>query len=183
MNGFTWSKTPLKMLFILFIAGAINFGLILGIQMITNYRMEGPVDAAALARLDEQWNGCEILDHKQDTSRQNLYFYLVKQDDGSMHFVTLKKHYLFDRYRVLAKACQSVPENGEPLPLKAGTCQMEVTVDTNNRTGESYMKIDSTFMGQHAGQQFKNQMILSIAGLCILELTVWCLVFRKEEIA
>ena len=100
-----------------------------------------------------------------------------------MHFVTLKKHYLVDRYRVLTKACQSVPENGEPLHLKAGTCQMEVTVDVNNRTGESYMKIDSTFMRQHAGQQFKNQMILSIAGLYILELTVWCLVFRKEEIA
>lgn len=33
------------------------------------------------------------------------------------------------------------------------------------------------------GQQFQNQMIFGITGLCILELALWCLVFRKEEIA
>lgn len=31
MNGFGWSKTPLKLLIILFLAGSINFGLILGL--------------------------------------------------------------------------------------------------------------------------------------------------------
>lgn len=183
MNGFPWSKTPLKLLLILILAGAINFGLVLGIQMLVSYRIDSPVDASVLAQLDDHWNGCEILDHSQDTSRQNLHFYLVKKADGSMHFITLRKHYLVDRYRLMDKACQAIPDDGEALHLKAGTCWLEISVTVNNRTGDHYMNIDSTFMGQHAGQQFKNQMILAIAGLCALELAGWCLLFRKEEIA
>lgn len=183
MTSFPWSKTPLKMLLVIILAGAINFGLILGIQMLMNYRTEGPIDEAALERLDEQWQGCEILDHREDGTRQNLHFYLVRKIDGSLHFLTLRRHYLMERYKVMNKATMAVPEEGEPFRLKAGTCQLEVSVEVNNQTGEPYLQIDSTFMGQHAGQQFKNQMILSIAGLCILELAVWCLLFRKEEIA
>lgn len=81
------------------------------------------------------------------------------------------------------KATIEVPEDGEAFRLKAGTCQLEVSVEENNQTGEPCMKMDSTFMGKHAGQQYKNEMLLSITGLCILELAVWCLFFRKEEIA
>lgn len=183
MMNFFWSKTPLKMLLVILLAAAINFGLILGVQMLLSYRTEGPIDEAALERLDEQWQGCEILDHREDGTSQNLHFYLVRQSDESLHFVTLRRHYLVDRYKVMKKATVAVPEGGEAFRLKAGTCQLEVSVEENNQTGEPYMKIDSTFMGQHAGQQFKNQMILSITGLCILELAVWCLLFRKEEIA
>lgn len=183
MNGFAWSIAPLKMLLIIMLAGVINFCLILGTQMLLSYRTEGPIDAAALEQLDEQWQGCEILDHMQDPSRQNLHFFLVRTHDGSLHFITLRRHYLMERYKLMDKASTAVPESGEPFRLKAGTCQLEVSVETNNQTGEPCMKIDSTFMGHHAGQQFRNQMILSIAGLCILELAVWCLVFRKEEIA
>lgn len=181
--SFAWSKAPLKLLLVLFLAGAINFGLILGLQMLLSYRTEGPVNEAALERLDERWQGCEILDHRQDTSHQNLHFYLVRKDDGSLQFLTLRRHYLMERYKLMEKATMLVPESGELRNLKAGTCQLKVTVETNNQTGEPYMKIDSTFMGQNAGRQFKNQMLLSITGLYILELAVWCLIFRKEEIA
>ena len=182
MKGFAWSKTPLKLLLILIVAGAVNFGLIFGIQLITSYRLEGPVDEALLAGVDSRWENCEIQDHKE-IHHSNLHVYLVRLSDGSAEFVTLRKHYLIDRYRLMEKACQKAPVSGEAIWLKAGVSQFEVQV--SDKTFNGLMRLEShasTFV-QDAGQQFRNQMILSIAGLCILELAVWCLVFRKEEIA
>ena len=182
VKGFAWSQTPLKLLIILFLAGTINFGLIFGIQLAVSYRFAGPVDEALLARLDSRWEGCEIHDHKEIHST-NLHVYLVRLSDGSAKFVTLRKHYLVNRYRLMEKACQSAPESGEAIWLKAGVTQIEVSVSENTLDDRMRLESHSAAFIQDAGQQFRNQMILSITALCILELAVWCLVFRKEEIA
>lgn len=180
--SFAWSKTPLKLLLILILAAAVNFGLILGIQVVTNYRIEGPVDEELLSQLDSRWDGCEIQDHKE-IQNTNLHIYLIKLPDGSAQFVTLRKHYLLDRYRLMDKACQRAPENGEAVWLKAGVTQIEAGISDKTFNGLMRIKSDTVYSGQSARQQFKNQMLLSIAGLCILELAVWCLLFRREEIA
>ncbi len=182
MHGYIWSKTPLKLLLILFVAGAINFGLIFGIQLAVSYRFTGPVDEALLASVDSRWEGCQIHDQKE-IHHSNLHVYLVRLSDGSAEFVTLRKHYLVDRYRLIEKACQKAPESGEAIWLKAGVSQFEVQVSDQTFNGLMRLESHASAFVQHAGQQFRNQMILSIAGLCILELAVWCLVFRKEEIA
>lgn len=182
MNGFDWSKTPLKLLFILFLAGAINFGLVLGLQMAFRYRTAGPVEEATLAQMDEAYKDCEILDQRQ-ISGSNFYISLVKKPEGSLHLVTLQKHYLLDRYRLMAKACHNISQAGESINLKAGITQIQLSVEENNQTGELYIKPGGTGVINPPGQQFRNQMIFCITGLCILELAIWCLVFRKEEIA
>ena len=56
---------PVKLMLILILAFAINFGLILGIQTMFSYRAPGPVDEAALAGLDEQYDGCTIVSDKE----------------------------------------------------------------------------------------------------------------------
>ena len=74
MNGFAWSKTPLKLLIILLLAGAINFGLVLGLQMAFGFRASGPIDVSTLAQLDETYQGCEILDQRH-VSGSNFSFF------------------------------------------------------------------------------------------------------------
>ena len=182
MHGFGWSKTPLKLLIILFLAGSINFGLILGLQMAFSYTVKGPVDESKLAQMEEAWQDCELLDQRQ-ISGSNFYISLVKKADGSLHLVTLQKHYLLDRYRLMNKAYQSISQTGESINLKAGITQIQLSVEENNQTGQLYIKPEGTGVINPPGQQFRNQMIFSITGLYILELAVWCLVFRKEEIA
>ena len=182
MNGFAWSKAPLKLLIILFLAGAINFMFILGLQMVFSYRTAGPVEENTLVQLDESYQDCEILDQRQ-ISGSSFHIFLVIKADDTLQLVTFRKHYLLDRYRVMANACQSVSQIGESINLKAGITQIQISVQKNNQTGQLYIKPDRIGIVNPPGQQFRNQMIFSIAGLCILELAVWCLVFRKEEIA
>lgn len=182
MHSFAWSKTPLKMQLILILAGAINFGLILGLQMVFSYRTPGPVDETKLAQLEDVWQDCEILDQRQ-ISGSNFYICLVEKADGSLHLVTLQKHYLLDRYRLMPKACQSISQTGEIINLKAGITQIQLSVEENIQTGALYIHPEGIGVVNPPGQQFRNHMIFGIAGLYILELAIWCLVFRKEEIA
>lgn len=182
MNGFAWSKTPLKLLIILLLAGAINFGLVLGLQMTFGFRASGPIDVSTLAQLDETYQGCEILDQRQ-VSGSNFYIFLVRKQDDTLQLVTFRKHYLLDRYRLMDKACQSVSQATENITLKAGITQIQLSVMENNQTGGFYVRPEGTGVINPPGQQFRNQMLLSISGLYVLELALWCLLFRKEEIA
>lgn len=180
--NFAWSKTPLKLVLILILAAAINGSIILGLHAAVSYRMEMPVEEATLAQLDETWIDCEILD-RREISGTGFSILLVRKNDGTIHLITLQKHYLLDRCRIIKKACQSVPQTGEIINLKTGITQIQVSVQQNNQTGKLYLKPEGTGVGYSPKQQFRNQMILGITGLCILELAIWCLVFRKEEIA
>ncbi len=171
---------PLKMMLILILAFAINFGLILGIQTMLSYRAPGPVDEAALARLNEAYDGCSIVSDEEITY-ENLHIFLVKKADGSHHFVTLRKHFLLNRYQLLKGGCLPWPGGGEETTLKAGFTKLRVSVQKHESTAEPMIRLNSLSYGQSNIQ--KTQMLLCILGLCALELTVWCLVFRKEEIA
>lgn len=182
MNGFAWSKTPLKLLIILLLAGAINFVFILGLQITFSYRTAGSVEEATLAKLDETYQDCKILDQRQ-VSGSNFYIFLVKKQDDTLQLVTFRKHYLLDRYRLMDKACQSVSQATENITLKAGITQIQLSVMENNQAGGFYIWPEGTGVMNPPGQQFRNQMILSISGLYVLELALWCLLFRKEEIA
>lgn len=182
MNSAAWAKTPLKMLLILFLAYVLNSGLFVGIQMLYPYTASGPVDEALLSRLDEAWEGCQIQDYKE-IQQTNLHVYLIKLPDGSARFVTLLRHYLLDRYRLVKSACQAALDTHDPIWLKAGVTQIEVAVDGTNSYGLMQMKSDSVAFPQHARKQFLTHTLLFSTGLGILELAAWCLLFRKEEVA
>ena len=179
--SFAWSKTPLKMMLILILAFVINFGLILGIQALLSYRVSGPVDETTLAQLDKRYDGCTILTHKE-IEYQDLHIYLVRQPDDSTHLITLRKHYLLNRYKLLKGGCQSWSGGEEEVKIKAGSAIYHVSVKEHGPTGVYMIQIENGH-GKTALQQFTNQLFLSMVGLYALELAVWCLVFRKEEIA
>ena len=182
MNGYGWSKMPLKLLLILALVSVFNFGLVLGLQMITAYRIEAPIEETLLSQLDENLSGCEIQDHREITPT-NLHIYLIKLPDGSARFVTFRKHFLVDRYRFLEKACVDAPTNGEEINLKAGISQIFLQVSDNTYDGLMRIQHNGGGVIQSAKQQFGNLFLFSNLGLCALELVIWCLVFRKEEIA
>lgn len=184
-NSYYWSKAPLKLVVILAVAIAVNFSLVLGLQVLINYRVAGPIDEAALAALDEAYEGCTILDHTENTHdpTNDLHIYLVKAADGTEQLVTLRKHFLFDRYRIVKNACQALPAGEETVQLRAGTTIFTVDVFFNNISGHSDISWGGFYSGQQSHIRFRNNMILYVAGLCAVELAVWCLVFRKEEIA
>ena len=174
-------KMPLKLVAILIAAIVINFALVLGLQAIIHYRFEGPVDAIVLARMENDLTGCEILDHKE-IDQTGLHLYLVKQADGNFHLVTLRKHYILNRYRLLKDACQPWSGSDEEITLKAGISKLWISVKAIEETDHYQIQHLGNSVSQHAGGQFKNTMIYSITGLCILEFAAWCLLFRREEI-
>lgn len=175
-------KMPLKLVLILLIAVTVNFALVLGLQAVIHYRAEGPVDAAVLALMDDSLTGCEILDHKE-INHTGLHVYLVKQADGSFRFVTLRKHYIMSRFRLLKDASQPWSGTEEEITLKTGAYQYWISVRSDENTGHYQIQHLGNSVSQNARSQFKNTMLFSITGLCILEFTAWCLLFRREEIA
>lgn len=175
-------KMPLKLVLILLIAVAVNFPLVLGLQAVIHYRVGGPVDAAVLARMDDSLSGCEILDH-EEINQTGLHVYLVKQTDGSVHLVTLRKHYIMSRFRLLKDACQPWSGTEEEITLKTGVYQYWISVRSDENTGQHQIQHLGNSVSQNARSQFKNTMLFSITGLCVLEFTAWCLLIRREEIA
>lgn len=171
---------PVKLMLILILAFAVNFGLILGIQAMFSYRAAGPLDEVALTQLDKQYNGCTIVSDKEITS-ENLHIFLVEKSDGSLHFVTLRKHFLMNRYQLVKGGCLPWSGGEEETTLKAGFTRLQVSVQAHSPTGVHMLRVDNLSYGQSDIQ--KTQMLLTILGLCAAELAVWCLVFRKEEIA
>ena len=184
MDGYMRSKIPLKLVLIAAVAVAVNFALVVGLQLLLNYRVSGPIDETALAALDEAYEGCTILDHTENTAdRANtLHVYLVKTQDGSEHLVTIRKHYLLDRYRLMKSACQPLLQGEDTVRLRAGASTFYLNVNFNPISGHQDISWN-TWIGQHPRVQFRNNMTLCITGLCILELAVWGLIFRKEEMA
>lgn len=185
MDTYFRSKIPLKLVLILVIAAVVNFSIVLGLQMLITFRVAGPIDEAALATLDEAYEGCTILDYTKNTADRtsDLHIYLVKTADGTEHLVTLRRHYLMDRYRIVKSACKPLPAGETSVQLRAGASIFGVNVSFNSVSGHSDISWAGFYSGQGAHIRFRNNMLLSITGLCLLELAVWCLVFRKEEIA
>lgn len=184
MDTYMRSRIPLKLVLITVVAVAINFCLVLGLQVLLTYRATEPINEDTLAALSSDYKGCTILDRTQNTSssRDDLYVYLVAKPDGTEHLVTLRRHYLLDRYRIVKSGCQEVPQGTESIQLRSGTTFYTINISFNPVSGHSDISWGS-WSGQLGSTQFRNNMLLCIGALCAVELTVWCLVFRKEEIA
>lgn len=184
MDTYMRSKIPLKLVLIAVVAVAVNFCLVLGLQVLLSYRAAGPISEDTLAKLHSDYEGCTIWDRTENvqSSDGDLYVYLVVKPDGSEHLVTLRKHFLFDRYRIVKSGCKEVPLGTESIQLRSGTTIFTINISFNQVSGHSDIRW-GTWSGQSARTQFRNSMLLYIVGLCAVELAVWSLVFRKEETA
>ncbi len=185
MDSYLRSRIPLKLLLIGIIAIAVNFGIVTGLQLLLNFRAPGPINEAALASLDSAYEGCTILDHTENSSvsRDDLHICLIQMPDGTEHIVTLRRHMLLDRYRIVKSACMPLPEGEKTIQLRAGTTIFGIDVFFNTVSGHNDISWGGFFSGQSATVRYRNNLLLCIAGLCAAELAVWCLIFRKEEIA
>lgn len=184
MDTYRRSQIPLKLVLIAIIAVIVNGCLVLGLQVLLNYRAEGPIDETALAKLNSDYEGCTIWDQTQNvhSADNDIFVFLVEKADGSEHLVTVRKHYLFDRYRMVKSGCKEVSEGTESMQLRSGTSIFNIELSFNAVSGHTDIRWGS-WSGQQSNIQFRNTMMLCITALCALELAVWCLVFRKEEIA
>ena len=185
MDTYLRSKIPLKLVLVLIIAVAVNFGIVIGLQVLLNFRAAGPLDETVLSTLDSAYEGCTILDHTENTSVPNddLHICLVRMADGTEHLVTLRRHMLMDRYRIVKSACKPLPAGETTVQLRAGATSFGISVFFNSVSGQNDISWAGFSSGQPATTRFRNNLLLCIAGLCAAELAVWCLVFRKEEIA
>lgn len=182
MVKYAWSRMPLKLLAILIAAFLVNFGLVLGLQLLIHYRVTGPIDETALAKLDKTYENCAIWDRTQETGATDpeLFVLLVETQDGAEHLVTIRKHHLFDRYRIVKSACQELSPGTESVGLHVGGNMFSIRISFNQVSGHSDIRWGSS-SGRSQQVQFRDSMLLYCTGLCILEYIGFCLLFRKEE--
>lgn len=184
MDTYMRSKIPLKLILIIVVAAVINFCLVLGLQLLLNYRATGPISEETLAKLDSSYDGCTIWDRTENSAMpdNDLYVFLIAKPDGSEHLVTLRRHFLFDRYRIVKSGCKEIIPGTESIQVRAGTTMFSLDISLNQASGHSDIRWGS-WSGQSPRTQFRNNMFLCISALCAVELAAWCLIFRKEEIA
>lgn len=176
------SKIPLKLVFIGLAAVLINAVLIFGFQLVGPYRFTGPIDSEVLGQMDRSYEGCTILDRAASPAEDDdLTVYLVETQDGTEQVVTVQKHYLFDRYRLVKSACKELDPDAQSIRLRAGTGYFTLGVSHNQVSGHSDIRWESGF-GPGSYSSFKNSMFLGIVALCVVEFLVYCLVFKREEI-
>lgn len=85
----------------------VNAVLLTGFQLWFVYKIDGPVSAETVTSLSENYADCTVID--SDTTQ---YFrgFLLESPEGDRYLVTLEKHFIQDRYRILRKATLELPE-------------------------------------------------------------------------
>lgn len=176
------SKMPLKLVWVLIVAVAVNFGIVLSFQALVTYRHTEPIDGETLAKFDSRYEGSEIVDMTWDSvSDSDITVYLVEMPDGQYHLVTAHKHYLFDRYRFVKNGCIALEPDQSSVRLRSGTTFFNI--ELRYKEGVNQPDIVWTGMSGISGRNaFTNSMMLSIAALCAIELAAYCLLFKRHEL-
>lgn len=180
------SKIPLKLLAIMIVAVVVNFGLVIGFQALVTYRYDFPVDdISVLGKMDERYENCTLVDiafadpnYYSGHSDFPEIIFLVETPSGDFELVTVARHFLFDRYRIVKSACASLEDGTERLQLRSGTTILGLNVEKKESTG-----LPDISIGSIAGVAGKHKNIaIVIAALCIAEYVAYCLLFKREEL-
>ena len=107
------SKIPLKLVFILMTAVAVNLMLIEGFKLLLFF---DPSETLEPTALDIRYAGSTLIDTYVDKDESTPPFvnyhtlYLLENPDGSRHLAVVENHFLFSRYRFQEKLSTDVPE-------------------------------------------------------------------------
>lgn len=177
------SKMPLKLVFIIAVAFVLNGALALGVQLLTSYRFSGPIEAEMFGRMDESYENCEILDltYLYQDSNNDLFVYLVQVPDGQQHLVTVRKHYLFDRYKLERNASMELDPKLSEIKLRAGTSMLTLSVSESTVLGHTDIQMIS-WSGIQSRHRFSSAMFLTIVALCVVEYIAYIWLFKRDEI-
>lgn len=173
------SKVPLKLVFILMAAIAVNLLIIEAFELLTLYRYTGPVDEAVLAQMNEEYENCTILDSMTDPGNEyapwesDYTVYLLETEDGETKLATLETHFLFDRYRYLKKFSADVPQQaGRQSPNLGTIYQGAICWIMDNANIESFS------MGSNSGPGIS----LVLIPMIVIEYLAYVFIFRRDEI-
>lgn len=182
MNGFGWSKTPLKLVFILIAAVVINSALIEGIKVMLMFDPADSLDPANLSSVDSCYEGFDLIDTYVDKDESYIpfdnyfTFHLLKNAGGEKRLAVVEHHFLLPQARYREDLSTAVPEfayNQAPVFSKdAGlmgyscTLAPDGTIEAVSSYGESGFPV-----------------YILLIPMLIAEYIGYIFLFRKEEIA
>lgn len=172
------SKVPLKLVFILMAAVAVNMLIIGGFGLLLHYRYTGPVDSTVLAKMNSVYENCTILDSHTDDTPSPLWegqstAYLLETETGETKLATVEMHFLFNRYRYWEKFSADVPKQEGLQPVSPGTLYHQALCwISDNRIIESFSK----------GQNYGPGISLVLIPMIIIEYLAFVFIFRRDEI-
>lgn len=181
MEDHTNSRIPLKLLLIAAAAFIVNLVLVIGFQLLVQYRYPSPLDAKVLGRMDAAYKECVILGRAEEYANpdRDLTVYLVQTPDGQEHLITVRKHFLFDRYRIERKACRSLDPSEETIHIHAGTISFRLNI-----TRAEAKHPDVQWLGSGGGSAIRmayGNLMFWIVLLCVGELISYRLLFEKKR--
>ena len=112
-SEYTRSKIPLKLVFILMAAVAVNLMLIESFKLLILF---DPADTLNPVGLDSRYAGSTLIDTYVDKDESTPPFenyhtiYLLEHPDGQRQLAVVENHFLFSRYRYREYLSISVPE-------------------------------------------------------------------------
>lgn len=182
-NTYARSKMPLKLVLILMVAFAVNFGIVLGFQALVTYRYADPIDSEALTRFDSKYQDATIVDMTWNSvdPDSNVTVYLVEMADEQYEFVTVQKHYMLQRYRFVKSGCIALEPDTTSVDLRAGSQFFNIELRYKEDAAQPDI-IWAGMFGSGGRNAFSSSMFLSVVLLCFVELAAYCLLFKRHEI-
>ena len=173
------SKMPLKLVFILLAAIAVNLAILEGVTLLVSYNHGGPVDLEALAEMNSSYENCTLLDSFQADNENNPPWYngytayLLQTESGDTKLAVVETHFLFDRHRLREDLSCDVPQaEGEQNLSASGKGQL-MTCGVTDHAGISWFHVNRS----------RNQGIpILLLAMIVAEYIAYCLLFKRDEI-
>lgn len=171
------SKIPLKLVFILMAAVAVNLTLIESFKLLILF---DPADTLNPVGLDSRYAGSTLIDTYVDKDESTPPFenyhtiYLLEHPDGQRQLAVVENHFLFSRYRYREHLSIPVPEFaanespvfGEYTPMKSNI--------------SCYLAQDGTI--ESAQVLVERRFPYLLVFLIIVEYLAFIFLFRRDEI-
>ncbi len=174
---YTRSKIPLKLVFILMAAVAVNLMLIESFKLLILF---DPADTLDPVGLDGRFADCTLIDTYVDKDESTPPFenyhtiYLLENPDGERQLAVVENHFLFSRYRYREALSIPVPEFASNEPPVFG----EYTPMKSNIS--CYLAQDGTI--ESANVLVEPGFPFLLVFLIVAEYLAFVFLFRRDEI-
>ena len=174
-------KMPLKLVFILIAALAVNLMFIEGIKVMLMFDHADKLNPANLAAIDSRYEGCSLIDTYVDKDETHMpwdnyfIFHLLKNAGGERLMAVVEHHFFFPHARYREDLSTSVPtfaSNQHPI-FGESSGQMGYTC---------ILAPDGTIEAAHSYGESSLPIYLLLIPLLIVEYIGFIFLFRRDEI-
>ena len=175
-------KMPLKPVFILIAAVAVNLMIIESFKVLLIFDHADNLNPVNLAAIDSRYEGCTLLDSYVDKDESyvpwNNYFsfHLLENAEGERLLAVVENHFLFPRARYREDLSMAVPSFGSNEPWVFGT-------DSGQLGYTCTLAPDRTIEEAHSYGENGIPNYILLVPLLIAEYLGFIFLFRREEIA